>query len=192
MFASRRRHRSWIGLDNICTNFMPIKVRRLKQAWSLSHSRCYCFRGLREERESPGSLSAMVVNFDVGKLFPEFSLWVISMAGKALGPGLLPSLCVEGQRDGSCSPFCWNEFLNTWFDIFLKGSTFSCLLSSPLGASPTSLHTLPPTLTPNFTVIGKPGANFFFKLCTGQGIDRKWKISSFDLKGIVIFPNRVA
>lgn len=31
----------------------------------------------------------MVVNFDVGRLFSEFSLWIIRMAGKALGPGLL-------------------------------------------------------------------------------------------------------
>lgn len=31
----------------------------------------------------------MVVNFDVGRLFSKFSLWIIRMAGKALGPGLL-------------------------------------------------------------------------------------------------------
>lgn len=42
MKAPRHRHRMRIGLDNICTNFMPIKVRPLKQARSLSHSYDYC------------------------------------------------------------------------------------------------------------------------------------------------------
>ena len=55
MHASWPRRRLCIGLDNICTNFMPIKVRLLKQARSLSHSYYYCLNGVNceKERESP-------------------------------------------------------------------------------------------------------------------------------------------
>lgn len=119
MFASRHRHHLWIRLDNICTNFMPIKVRLLKHTRSLSHSYSYCFNGMGcRGKGKPASLSVMVVNFDVGRLFSKFSLWIISMAGKALGLGLPPGSWVEERCNGSLSPFCWNDFLNTWFDIF--------------------------------------------------------------------------
>lgn len=43
--TSWHRHHGRIGLDNICTNFMPIKVRLPKHARSLFHSYYYCLIG---------------------------------------------------------------------------------------------------------------------------------------------------
>lgn len=56
--------RSRTGLANICTNFMLIKIRLLKQAWLLSHSYYYCldlwcYRGRGEARSRRG----MAVHF---------------------------------------------------------------------------------------------------------------------------------
>ena len=44
---------------------------------------------LQKGKRKPASLSEMVVNFDVGRVFSECSLWIIRMAGRALRPGLL-------------------------------------------------------------------------------------------------------
>ena len=49
----------------------------------------------KKRKRKPASLSEMVVNFDVGRVFSECSLWIIRMAGRALEPGLLASLYAE-------------------------------------------------------------------------------------------------
>lgn len=155
---------------------MPIKVRLLKQARSLSHLYYYCLNGVGCEKKEKTRLtfSEMVVNFDVGRFFSEFSLWIIRMAGKALGPGLL---LLSLPKSDVVAP--WVLSLEMTFSLhgltfFFKG--FHLFLSDThVPLAPLSfLHTPPPTLTPppththpNFGVIGKPGANFFFPLCTG-------------------------
>lgn len=52
------------SLANICTNFMLIKIRLLKQAWLLSHSYYYCLDLCYYKREGTArSRRGMVVNF---------------------------------------------------------------------------------------------------------------------------------
>lgn len=65
MFASwHHRHHLWIGLDDICTNFMPIKVRLLRQARSLSHSYHHCLNGVGCKRKrKPAPLSRWLLTW---------------------------------------------------------------------------------------------------------------------------------
>lgn len=143
---------------------MPIKVRLLKHARSLSHSYYHCLNRVgckRKEKACP--TFPVAVNLGVGRLFSEFSLWVMGVAGEALGPGGCFALWEE-TPDCSLSPFCSNVLLNTWLDIFKKGSTFSCLLLFLLPPFP-PFTPIPPTLTLNFSIIGEPGANFLKTIC---------------------------
>lgn len=64
LFASWLWHRMWTSLANICTNFMLIKIRLLRQAWLLSHSYDYCLDLWYYKRKGKAcSCRVMVVNF---------------------------------------------------------------------------------------------------------------------------------
>lgn len=71
----RDRRRLWTRLVNICTNFMLIKSRLLKQAWLLSHSYYYCLERRCYKRKGKAcSLLVMVVNFHARGFLSGFSL----------------------------------------------------------------------------------------------------------------------
>lgn len=64
LFASWLWHRMQTSLANICTNFMLIKIRLLRQAWLLSHSYDYCLDLWYYKRKGKAcSRRVMVVNF---------------------------------------------------------------------------------------------------------------------------------
>lgn len=64
LFASWLWHRLRTSLANICTNFMLIKIRLLRQAWLLSHSYYYCLDLWYYKRKGKAcSCRVMVVNF---------------------------------------------------------------------------------------------------------------------------------
>lgn len=64
LFASRLWRRLRTSLANICTNFMLIKIRLLRQAWLLSHSYYYCLDLWYYKRKGKAcSRRVMVVNF---------------------------------------------------------------------------------------------------------------------------------
>lgn len=64
LFASWLWHRLRTSFANICTNFMLIKIRLLRQAWLLSHSYYYCLDLWYYKRKGKAcSRRVMVVNF---------------------------------------------------------------------------------------------------------------------------------
>lgn len=64
LFAPWLWHRLRTSLANICTNFMLIKIRLLRQAWLLSHSYYYCLDLWYYKRKGKAcSRRVMVVNF---------------------------------------------------------------------------------------------------------------------------------
>lgn len=64
LFSSWLWHCMRTSLANICTNFMLIKIRLLRQAWLLSHSYDYCLDLWYYKRKGKAcSRRVMVVNF---------------------------------------------------------------------------------------------------------------------------------
>lgn len=98
VFASWHRHRLWLGLDDICTNFMPIKVGLLKHARSLSHSHYHCLSRVGcERKEKACPTFPVAVNLGVGRLFWDSHCGWWGWQGKPWDLGAA-SLCGKRHR----------------------------------------------------------------------------------------------
>lgn len=159
--TSWHRHRGWIGLDNICTNFMPIKVRLPKHARSLSHSYDYCLNGvgLWREKERLPALSNGCELWCRTPFWP-FSLWVIRMAAKPWHWGW-QSLVTLGL-------FGRNGFQTHGISFLKMVPTFPAPVH-PLASLP-SRYPPSPVLLLHYNWQARC---YFFKLCSDEGIDRK-------------------
>lgn len=82
------------SLANICTNFMLIKIRLLKQAWLLSHSYYYCLDLCYYKRKGKAcSRRGMVVNFSC----EGFSLQLFGVSAWCVS-------ALQGRSEGSPDP----------------------------------------------------------------------------------------
>lgn len=115
-------HHLWTSLANICSNFMLIKIRLLKQAWLLSHSYYCCSDWWYYKRKGkPCSLLVTVVNFHVRGFLSRSSVLMIrvsvhlnSFSKVALS---LCGICVYNMY--VVYPVCSADWLNKVFNISL-------------------------------------------------------------------------